>query len=273
LSKNLFGDIEDAFEANCRLVLDLAGFDRIILDFADKALEHAGGGKGSSGSFMPNTIENARKAIQDVRDHGSLTTRYAPMYNQCVVLLVSHFASALHDIFKESVSAMLPDRLSKGLRSEELRLTVEDLSLMKGDNWELVAQALIRKRDLSFQDMQSVKRAFETYCDYIPEKTEDVNNIIVGQACRHVIVHAGGLVDQKCINQVRSAVPRGLKVRLRNGVQVQFTDDELATLAESMKAYVRDLVTGLREQLASRTLPPPSTPDNTTDDNDDLVGW
>lgn len=247
MRKQLFEDAETVFKTNCQLVLNLAGFDRVVLDFVDKILQNLPSGKDT---FAPNPIQNALSMIKNIRTNKSLRHQYVAIYNQCVVLLVSHFASALHGIFKQSVSAMLPDKLSEALKKEELKLTVKELSLMEGGHWGLVSEALIRKRDFSFQDMQSVSKAFSTYCDYTPEKTKDVNNIIVGQACRHVIVHAGAIVDSKCIKQVASAFPRELEVQLKSGKPVQFEREELAVLAESMKAYVQSMTTCLRKQLA-----------------------
>jgi hypothetical protein len=45
----------------------------------------------------------------------------------------------------------------------------------------------------------------------VMERDKDVNNIILGQACRHVIAHRGAVVDERLVRQVKGAQPRTIK--------------------------------------------------------------
>jgi hypothetical protein len=73
--------------------------------------------------------------------------------------------------------------------------------------------------------MQSIARAFKDYLGIEIERTQRVNDIVLAQGCRHVIVHSGGIVDDRLVRQLSSAQPRRLKPRLVLGERIQFTDE------------------------------------------------
>jgi len=119
---------------------------------------------------------------------------------------------------------------------------------MKDKNWNLKGAAgelLIAKKDLTSQDMQSTVRAFETYVGVKIPKDLRANNIILGQAARHVIVHAGALITDRMIKQVAAASPRTLMQKLEPGGSLVFTKDEVLELRDEMLRFVEDLVSKL----------------------------
>jgi hypothetical protein len=126
------------------------------------------------------------------------------------------------------------------LRNEPIKVTIDDLRQtdfdLKTSIGDLVA------RDISFQDMQSVARAFQTYFTIKIAPDKHVNNIIVAQACRHVIVHYGGVVNQKLLNQISKSHPRDLKTGLALDEELGFQRDEVDVVAASMKSYLKSLV-------------------------------
>ena len=61
-----------------------------------------------------------------------------------------------------------------------------------------------------------------------------VNNIVVAQACRHVIVHAGSIADRRLVKQVAQALPRDVKQDIREGQPIQFEPDELPMIGSAM---------------------------------------
>jgi hypothetical protein len=124
---------------------------------------------------------------------------------------------------------------------EELRLSVAALHSAIGDLKDSVPDLLIQSKDISFQDMQSISRTFRTYLQIDIQKDEIANDIILGQACRHVIVHTGGVVDEKLLRQVSGAKPRRVKENLRLGENVQFAPEEVERVAEAMRAYIGSL--------------------------------
>jgi len=243
MSTDRFGQIVESFRKNVESVFRLAEFDHIVLDVAIKTLD--GIQERATADGIDNyrlSVCNGLQLLKDIRTNDSLRPQYAHIFNQCVVLLVSYFSSAVSDIFETSLSVQLDHDPNKALLQEGLRLTVGELVDMDQGIKERLGELIIRKKDISFQDMQSIAKAFETYCNHSPKKDTDVNNIIAGQACRHVIVHTGAVASKRCVSQVSGATPRTLKQNLRKGEEVQFAIPELRILSESMIAYIEKLV-------------------------------
>src|SRR5262249_20992616 len=143
-----------------------------------------------------------------IRDHGSLKPGFSLISNQAIVLLVSYFGSAVKDIFSEAVTTILRDGGPDKLMKEELRLTVAELRDATSNPEGALVSLFVEKKNLSFQDMQAIHRAFREYVGVDLERDTVVNDIILAQACRHVIVHAGGEITQRLLHQVRDAAPR-----------------------------------------------------------------
>jgi hypothetical protein len=229
------------FKKNVADVDRLINFDKEVLQVAIQTMEELH--KNLKDKFASDQMNGGRALtiIKGIRDNESLRSRYAAIFNQAVVLLVSHFASALGDLFRDAVSARL-DLLDDGtLLSEEVKLTFSDI---KDQDWNLRATApdlLIAKYDFTFQDMQSTVRAFEKFAGITLQRDSIMNNIITAQACRHVIAHAGGKISERTIKQVLKAKPRTLKVELTIGESVQFEPKEIVLIMKDMTAFVENV--------------------------------
>lgn len=108
-----------------------------------------------------------------------------------------------------------------------------------------LADLLVAQQGISFQDMQSLRRAFKDHLGVAWARTEDTNNVILGQAARHVLVHAAGMVDEKIVRQVAVCVPRTLKPTLERGRPIEFSPDEIGVLTASMVKETRAVASGL----------------------------
>jgi hypothetical protein len=238
-----------AFAENLASVERLAGFDRIVLDFSISSLTSLQERLGSLTSNPRHLVTGALSQLRRIRENDSMRPQYEEIFNQCVVLQVSYFASAAADIVRSCVPYLLSRGEPKALLDEELKLTVGELH---GFNVDRVGDLIISKRDISFQDMQSINRAFRDFLGVDPQMGEDVNNIICGQACRHVIVHSGAITDERLLAQVRNATPRSLKPEFKLGDRIIFSPEELGILAKSMQNYLTKVASSL----------PQATPDN-----------
>jgi len=89
--------------------------------------------------------------------------------------------------------------------------------------------------------MQSVDRAFRRYFGVTLEKGQMINDIIVGQACRHAIVHAGAEVNRRLLAQIRAATPRTVKPSLEEGAAIEFSRSEVRAVMKEMLKYLRDM--------------------------------
>jgi len=219
------------------------GFDREVLgiaianvrDLRDKLVRH---------HTLDNpqlTAERTLEILEGIREHDSLRPRYQTIFNQALVLVVSYFASSVHDLLRRGIHHALEATPESPVLREEFRLTLRDLKDVDFAVREVAPDFLIESKDISFQDMQSIARAFGSYFEIEIERSESVNDIILGQACRHVIVHAGGVVNDQTIRQVSSATPRRVKSKLVSGTIVQFVPDEVELIAESMTTYLESV--------------------------------
>lgn len=240
MAKSDSAEVVQGFNENVDDVFKLMNFDRDLLDVAIQSVTalHERLKKIEHFENPQLTAEKTLQQLKGFRTNDSLRPRYATIFNQALVLLVSYFGSSIHDLFVLAASRALSTDEKIGLFDEEFKFSVEQLRDMNFEVRDAVPEMLIASRDISFQDMQSIRRAFDKYMGIAIEKDVDVNNIILGQACRHVIVHAGGLVSEKMIRQVQSATPRAVKTDLALGAQMQFAEDEIFVIAESMKSYV-----------------------------------
>ena len=243
--------ISDNFKENVDSVHKLVNFDEIVQMFYLDGLKRAEKGLKKYGAEdHPNySVKNQIKSISNIRENKSLRPHYEAMLNQCIVLLVSYFASAVEDIFELSLPYRIRNRPLSKLRREEIKITLGDLEQIDFNVLDNIGRIVVAKKQMSFQDMQSIANAFKDYFNFKPEKDKDVNNIILGQACRNSIVHSGGIINDKIIKQISKAKPRDLKGDLKVREKVQFNSGEIDIVATSMTCYINGLITSLHEHL------------------------
>jgi hypothetical protein len=241
-----------SFEANAASVYELLEFDRFILDFLVGGLQDLADSLLEQGRHTAaTTVSNRVAALRNIRSSDSLRPRYETIFNQCVVLLVSYFGSALHSLFLEGVSASLRSGRSIPAAGQDVKIAWRELN-SKEDALEVVfAELLIAQKDISFHDMQSITRAFKEHLALDLGRSGQTNDIIVGQAARHVIVHAGGNVDARMLRQLSNVRPRRLKTALQLGERIQFNTEEVRLLGATMSEYVGRLAVQLTEETRS----------------------
>lgn len=231
-----------AFGTNIRGVEKLVNFDRDLLGFTITQLQDLQSRLKEQGYDNPGLkVGRTLEIISQVRRNDSLRPRYSTIFNQAIVLLVSYFASTLGDMFRYGISAKLENEDTGAIFDEEIKFTLLEL---KERDWNLRGVApdlLIAKKDLTFQDMRATHRAFKTYLDVTVDRDRQVNNIILAQACRHAIVHAGGQVTDRTIRQLASALPRDVKTDLEVGIPLQFEPEEVEFIANEMQLYIESL--------------------------------
>ena len=236
------------FKKNIASVQRLANFDRVVLDYSIKSIE-------SLQNRLKQKFENERflatntlKQLRNIRSNDSMRKEYEEIFNQCVVLLVSYFGSAVSDVFRNYVTERIIGSTKKKVLQEELKFTIGELRDFDFNLSGQMGDIITRKKDISFQDMGSISRNFKDYLGVSMEKDQNVNNIIIGQACRHVIVHAGAIADIKLIKQISGATPRDLKKELNVGDRIQFSLGEIELLSDSMMAYLSGLAEETRKK-------------------------
>jgi hypothetical protein len=243
----------ETFARNRQAVRDLLHFDEIVLKLVMHNLEALNERwkqylrrESSNPQVKVNpkyTADDLLKLLANIRDNDSLGGQYRAMHNQCLVLLVSFFSSSTRALFRALVVQELQRSNAEILR-ERLQFTVADLCADEPPLSELVADALEESKNISFQDMKSIGRAFETVLGKEPVRDLEVNDIIVAQACRHAIVHAESRADERLLKQIANATPRLLKVNLTVGQEISFTEEEIDMVATAMNTYLMKTVAG-----------------------------
>jgi hypothetical protein len=138
------------------------------------------------------------------------------------------------------------------LLEEELKVTVLRLTATaQTDPYTDIADLLIDKKDLSFQDMKGTGRAFEDVCGVTMPKNEELNDIIAAQSFRHAIVHSGEVTTTQTMRQLGSALPRRLKRQVAVNERIRFDPDEVDLVAMAMEGYLSNLATLVSEAMAS----------------------
>lgn len=229
------------FRVNLKSVHELMRFDDMVLDFVINPLERVSKSQTIGGISNPrHRVDNVLSMVRGIKNNQSLQPHYAAMYNQCLVLLVSYFSSASRDLFVDSVVAAIAFGARDELLDAEIRLTARQVRDTSGSTSAILAEAIADAKEMSFQDMQSVDRAFRRYFSVAPEKGQMINDIIIAHACRHAIVHAGAQVNKRLIAQVKAATPRTIKTALVDGAPIGFSKAELRAVMKEMLKYLRD---------------------------------
>ena len=236
-----------SFESNVAAVERLLGFDQDIVEVAVEGLRQIE--RALDRQHLHSLVQIAQRRatlLENIRESGSLRPQYEAIFNQCVVLLVSYFGSALHTLFRDALTAALAANADVPASKEKLQVSWRTIEESGNERGQMFAQLLIDDQKISFQDMQSVSRAFQKNMKIDVTRTSNTNDIIVGQAARHAIAHAAGITDRQMINQLAQAFPRKLKPTLVEGDLLKFSPEEVRTLAKSMSDYLNALLVSVQ---------------------------
>lgn len=243
---NKFEFIIKNFNNNVSDVYKILVLDDLILKNTIQILEDRQKNLRNSGienAFMLG--ENAIQQLKNIRSNESIKPGYKLIHNQCVILLVSYFSSSMHDLFNTAATMAFKGGISKKIRSNEIKFTIDELKSYDFDLSDEIGSIISKKFDISFQDMGSISRALKDYLEVEIPWDKTVNNIITMQACRHAIAHAGETVDERLINQLRNSKDRDIQKSLSVGQRVQFTPEEVKKGGEEMKKYMSSVVNKL----------------------------
>lgn len=226
------------FEANAAAVQRLMTFDRDIVEFA-RAKVQTVHDEFEKNSYRLDRLEtllrNALTALTNIRENQSLRREYSNIHNQGIVLLVSYFSSAVKEVFTRCVNERLRRLPAEQLPIDAFSIKLSQIRTLKEDN---LADLVIEKEKLSFQDMGSIARGLSTWLLYEPARDDDVRTIIAAQACRHAIVHTGAVADEKLIRILNANKPRKIALDLSVGDEIGLSLQDLDVISASMRGYL-----------------------------------
>jgi len=172
--------IQENFQENIKSLKDLMNFDDLILSFGIQALERVDRFIKRQRIQNPSCdVTKELNQFKQIRSNESLKPHYQIMLNQCVVLMVSFFSSAVEDIFTRALTYRVKKEDSKKLIKEDLKLTIAELQAVNFNLSDHIGELFASKKDISFQDMKNISRAFKSYLGFEPHKDIHVNNIIL----------------------------------------------------------------------------------------------
>lgn len=235
-------NIAAKFEAHVSSVKKLMGFDREVLQIAIDGIRNLQERLQQQGFDNPK-LNGSRtlEMLEGFRKNDTLRSRYETIFNQALVLLVSYFASTIHELFCASVMLSLDRDPNSLLLKEQLKISVRDLKDANFNLRDMTPDLLVQTKDISFQDMQSIARAFREHLEIQIDRDAKVNDVIVAQSCRHVIVHSGGIINDRLVRQISGANPRNFIRNFVVGEVIQVTEADVEMIAASMCAYIQDL--------------------------------
>jgi hypothetical protein len=243
--------IVEAFEANLESVTRLSNFDGIVIEYVsasilerDRQLKEV---LKSRGMGYPERFSGARvvKQLEKLRENEALRSEYSLIFNQCIVLLVSYFASSLHDLFRYFFQARVESENAGKILTEGLKVSFGQLQELDWDVRSNAADLFLTSQDISFQDMKSVYRSFKQWLGFGRERDLVTDRIIVAQAARHCIVHAGGVANERTVGQTRSCKCDDVLPGLTKGVAVATSPSDISIISQAMKTYINELRLGL----------------------------
>ena len=236
--------IIDSFKSHIDSVKSLMSFDNILLDFCivqieqlNERIKNNNEIKITNVYFLPETT---LKELKLIKQHESFKIQYESIYNQCLVLLVSYFTSTVKDLFRDALQ-YYSDKKKESLKliNAELKFTFEELESYGFNLSKSVGDIIIKKKNLAFQDMQSICREFQTYFSIKIEKNELVDNIILAQAARHAIVHSLSIADEKFMNQISQSQARTLKKNISMNDELKFSPNEIEVIMSDMREFLK----------------------------------
>ncbi len=240
--KEIKTQVLDNFRQNVRKVEELRKFDEILLEHIISLVK-----ANRDNAAIPSAqsgLDKLLRSISNIKPNGSLKDKYRTINNQCVVLLVSYFASSIGEIFRKSFELALGKNKSSAFGNSELKLTVDEIKvLISTEENANLGDVFIKQKNINLHDMKSIFNVFKNCFDVEFDKDEMVNDIIVVQACRNSIVHSAELVDDHLINQARGAAPRFLKRELVLGSKISFEEAEIDLVIKSMNRFLEQLLT------------------------------
>jgi hypothetical protein len=163
------------------------------------------------------------------------------------VLNVSYFGATLENLFEYCIESALTNGGVDVLLNKEIKLRVKDMCALGSNPRSLVGEFLIASNNISFQDMQSICRAFKEYLRIEIAKDELVNDIIFAQAARHIIVHNGAEINPRFANQVASVEPRSVKPQVPASGKLKFSKEEVRQVGNKMELFMRQITVKLSQ--------------------------
>jgi hypothetical protein len=233
------------FEKQIELVTKLIEFDKLILDFCLRHMETLNdrlkNGEATKITNQYYLADNAINALNGIKTNQSFTKNYSNIYNQCLVLLVSHFTLTVEEIFATILKNQFSNnKLSKNAKNQ-IQLTLDEIDDVN-QNPNLLKKLLVTKKKLSFQNMNNIVKSFENFLGIKIDGDPKLDDIKFGFECRHLIVHNLSISDEKFIKNCKALKMRNIKKKILENDTINYSKSELEFIKISMLLFIQELI-------------------------------
>ena len=145
------------FAGNVKSVTELMRFDSAVLELVLQHLHALDGRlKNAHGENSRLNVSNTIAVLRNIRENESLQPHYRQMLNQCNVLLVSYFASAVADVFRAGVTEAIRTGARPKLLKEEIKIELAEVADIGGDLVDRAADLLLTSnREINLQNTRA----------------------------------------------------------------------------------------------------------------------
>lgn len=187
---------------------ELANIDKLeqtpalIKDTAIQSLDAAISVRGLQNTIK-TSLENSKRSLENI-ENKSINKNFKVIYSQMCILAVSSLEAILKKYFENALND--PSNINSSnedLKSLKISLSelVENRLKFSGEFGKLV----LSKANLNFQDLKSIKRIFLKYISKEVNLSSDTEkNICFFLEARHILVHKGGVIDNKFVKDTNS---------------------------------------------------------------------
>ena len=249
LMKTELKKINQNFESQIDSVTELIQFDKQILDFCIHHLKTLNDRLKDGAPKINNPYylaDNSVMALESIEKNKSFTKHYSIIYNQCLVLLVSHFTLSIEKIFSTVLKHQYSNNELPKSAKNQIQLTLDEMDEVN-QNPNLLKKLLVAKKKLSFQNVANVIKSFENYLGIKIDKDQKLDDIKFAFECRHLIVHSISKADEKFVKNCNSIRNRSIKKAIYLDEEVRFTKSELEFVKYSMLLFMQELTEKLTE--------------------------
>ena len=196
-------DENDKYVAKLRLRLEEIGkLELTPMIMRDQAVQCLRTVLDDGSNLVPNdkqVIQNSIDCLENIKEE-SMKEQFSVIYSQMCVLAVSSVEAILKDYFVDSFNDKT-DINMENKKLNEIKVTIRDI-IDNELNFDKKLGALILERDKpNFQDLKSIRSNFKNYFNKEIKLESDLEKKLCFYfETRHLLVHKGGVVDQKFIN-------------------------------------------------------------------------
>lgn len=169
----------------------------LIKNVAIQALDSAINSNGIQ-TTTRTILERNKESLENIEER-SIRNNFSIIYSQMCILAVSSLEATLKKYFEN----VLSDFSNINQSNDELKKIKISLSELVENNLKFsgkFGKLILDKTSLSFQDLKSIKRIFSEYISKdIVLDAETEKKISFFLEARHVLVHKGGIVDDKFV--------------------------------------------------------------------------